>query len=602
MMTAVLPLISPEKGMQLGFIAQGLMLVVSGVYYSVEVLPEWMQWISKISPATYALRGIRDAILNGGGLAWARRVAAARDRSGLGPARPADLPLGRALCEAARKAQAVGVIAVPEDHFGEEVAAWYDESSADMFEPAVVGPVVDFLADLAGEGAALELGIGTGRIALPLAQRGVRVHGIDLSTAMVARLRAKPGAENVGVTIGDFARTTVDGTFSLAYLVFNTINNLTTQAEQVACFRNVASHLEPGGCFVIEVGVPALRRLPPGQRFVPFDVSPDASRLRRVRRRQPGAGLASLRAARRPAGIDAVPVRVAVGARPDGAHRGDDAARALERLEARAVHEREHEARLGLGDGRGVRRVGAERLYYALELLLSMPTWVVVSVYLVNDLHLTPLQLVLMGTAMEATVFLCEIPTGVVADTYSRRLSLIIGYLGMGAAWMLVGVFSAPWAIIALWAFWGLAYTFTSGADRAWIADEVGPENVGRIFLKGARIGYVGSVAGLLGLVALGTVSLRASVIAGGAITFALRHRLHLPHARDRLPAPAARRARLRPGRAADDRRERRALRLGGARDHAARRRRDLHGDVERGLRPVEGSALPARRRASGRR
>jgi SAM-dependent methyltransferase len=164
---------------------------------------------------------------------------------------------------------------VPEDHFGEEVAAWYDESSAEMFEPAVVGPVVDFLADLAGEGAALELGIGTGRIALPLAQRGVRVHGIDLSTAMVQRLRAKPAAENVGVTIGDFARTTVDGTFSLAYLVFNTINNLTTQAEQVACFRNVASHLEPGGCFVIEVGVPALRLLPPGQRFVPFDVSPE---------------------------------------------------------------------------------------------------------------------------------------------------------------------------------------------------------------------------------------------------------------------------------------------------------------------------------------
>jgi SAM-dependent methyltransferase len=164
---------------------------------------------------------------------------------------------------------------VPEDHFGQEVAAWYDESSAEMFEPAVVGPVVDFLADLAGEGAALELGIGTGRIALPLAQRGVRIHGIDLSTAMVERLRAKPGAENVGVTIGDFARTTVDGTFSLAYLVFNTINNLTTQAEQVACFRNVASHLEPGGCFVIEVGVPALRLLPPGQRFVPFDVSPE---------------------------------------------------------------------------------------------------------------------------------------------------------------------------------------------------------------------------------------------------------------------------------------------------------------------------------------
>jgi SAM-dependent methyltransferase len=163
---------------------------------------------------------------------------------------------------------------VPEDHFGERVAARYDESSADMFEPAVVDPVVEFLAELAGDGAALELGIGTGRIALPLAARGVRVHGIDLSEAMVARLRAKPGAEAIGVTIGDFATTTVDGRFSLAYLVFNTINNLTTQDEQVACFRNVAAHLEPGGCFVIEVGLPQLQRLPPGETIRAFDVSP----------------------------------------------------------------------------------------------------------------------------------------------------------------------------------------------------------------------------------------------------------------------------------------------------------------------------------------
>jgi SAM-dependent methyltransferase len=146
------------------------------------------------------------------------------------------------------------------DYFGEDVAARYDESSAGMFEPAVVEPAVDFLADLAGGGAALELGIGTGRIALPLAARGVRVHGIDLSEAMVARLRAKPGAERIGVTIGDFATATLDATFPLAYLVFNTINNLTTQDAQVACFENVAAHLEPGGCFVIEVGVPS--RLP----------------------------------------------------------------------------------------------------------------------------------------------------------------------------------------------------------------------------------------------------------------------------------------------------------------------------------------------------
>jgi SAM-dependent methyltransferase len=158
-------------------------------------------------------------------------------------------------------------------YFDERVAARYDESSADMFEPAVVDPAVDFLADLAGSGRALELGIGTGRLALPLAQRGVPVHGIELSRAMVARLREKPGGEEIGVTVGDFATTTVDGAFSVAYLVFNTIMNLTTQDGQVACFRNVASHLEPGGCFVIEVGVPSLRRLPPGETFRVFHAS-----------------------------------------------------------------------------------------------------------------------------------------------------------------------------------------------------------------------------------------------------------------------------------------------------------------------------------------
>jgi SAM-dependent methyltransferase len=159
---------------------------------------------------------------------------------------------------------------VPEDYFGERVADRYDESTAEMFDSAVVEPIVDFLADLAGDGAALELGIGTGRIALPLAERGVPVHGIDLSEAMVARLRAKPGADHIGVTIGDFATTTAPGTFSLAYVVFNTLGNLTTQAAQVACFRNVAAHLEPGGCFVVEIGIPELRRLPPGKTMVVF--------------------------------------------------------------------------------------------------------------------------------------------------------------------------------------------------------------------------------------------------------------------------------------------------------------------------------------------
>jgi SAM-dependent methyltransferase len=142
-----------------------------------------------------------------------------------------------------------------------------------MFEPGAVGPAVEFLAGLAGEGRALELGIGTGRIALPLAGRGIPVHGIDLSEEMIERLRAKPGAEQIGVTVGDFATTRVDGAFSLAYLVFNTIGNLTTQDMQIACFGNVAAHLEPGGCFVIELGVPKLRRLPPGERFVIFDQS-----------------------------------------------------------------------------------------------------------------------------------------------------------------------------------------------------------------------------------------------------------------------------------------------------------------------------------------
>jgi SAM-dependent methyltransferase len=158
-------------------------------------------------------------------------------------------------------------------YFDERVAARYDDSEAEMFEAEVIDPVVDVLVELAGSGRALELGIGTGRIALPLARRGVSVHGIDLSKAMVARLRGKRGGEDIGVTIGDFATTTVNGSFSLAYVVFNTIANLTTQAAQVACFCNAAAHLEPGGCFVIEVTIPELRRLPPGETFHVFNAS-----------------------------------------------------------------------------------------------------------------------------------------------------------------------------------------------------------------------------------------------------------------------------------------------------------------------------------------
>ena len=163
---------------------------------------------------------------------------------------------------------------MPQDHFGEDVAARYDETSGSMADPAVLGPTVDLLAELAGGGAALELAVGTGRVALPLAARGVPVSGIELSTAMAERLRAKDEARRIDVTMGDMATTRLRGSFRLVYLVFNTIGNLVTQAQQVACFANAAAHLEPGGCFVIEVGVPDLRRLPPGEDARVFTHAP----------------------------------------------------------------------------------------------------------------------------------------------------------------------------------------------------------------------------------------------------------------------------------------------------------------------------------------
>jgi SAM-dependent methyltransferase len=164
---------------------------------------------------------------------------------------------------------------VRKNYFEGAVAESYDRDSTDHFNQVYVGATVDFLAGLAGDGAALELGIGTGRIALPLSARGVPVQGIDLSPDMVAQLRAKPGADAIAVTIGDFADTDVPGEFRLAYLVYNTIGNLTSQDDQVACFVNVGRHLEPGGCFVVEVEVPPLRRLPPGETALPFMVTAD---------------------------------------------------------------------------------------------------------------------------------------------------------------------------------------------------------------------------------------------------------------------------------------------------------------------------------------
>jgi len=162
----------------------------------------------------------------------------------------------------------------PDGYFGESLAASYDDPAGPMNQPEAIDPAVSLLAELAGTGQALELAIGTGRIGLPLSQRGVRVQGIELSKAMAARLRSKPGGDAIAVTIGDMATTKVDGTFTLAYLVFNTINNLTTQEAQVACFRNVAEHLAPGGRFVIETDVPPLRQLPPGQDIRGYRAGP----------------------------------------------------------------------------------------------------------------------------------------------------------------------------------------------------------------------------------------------------------------------------------------------------------------------------------------
>ncbi len=162
---------------------------------------------------------------------------------------------------------------VSSDVWDEETAATYDEDAGEMFAPEVVEPAVDVLARLAGTGRALELAVGTGRIAIPLLRRGVPVTGIELSTAMVSRLREKVGEAELPVVVGDMATTTVPGTFSLVYLVWNSIANLRTQDEQVECFRNAARHLAPGGRFVVELFVPQLRRLPPGQVAVPFDVS-----------------------------------------------------------------------------------------------------------------------------------------------------------------------------------------------------------------------------------------------------------------------------------------------------------------------------------------
>jgi SAM-dependent methyltransferase len=159
--------------------------------------------------------------------------------------------------------------------WGPELAEAYDDVYGAMFEPSALDPVVDLLASLARSGPALEFAAGTGRVALPLSARGIAVAGIELSPDMAGRLRAKPGADGVPVTIGDMTTTRVPGSFTLVYLVANTIMNVTSQDEQVAVFGNAAAHLEPGGRFVVELIVPQLRSVPPGEAGRVFRLDQD---------------------------------------------------------------------------------------------------------------------------------------------------------------------------------------------------------------------------------------------------------------------------------------------------------------------------------------
>jgi SAM-dependent methyltransferase len=162
---------------------------------------------------------------------------------------------------------------VSSDLWDEDAAEHYEETSAAMYAPHVLDPAVDLLARLAGSGAALELAVGTGRVAIPLAARGVPVTGIELSAPMADQLRRHDAGGTVSVVLGDMATTFVPGRFTLVYLVWNGLSNLRTQDEQVRCFANAARHLVPGGRFVVELWVPGIRRMPPGQSAVPFEVS-----------------------------------------------------------------------------------------------------------------------------------------------------------------------------------------------------------------------------------------------------------------------------------------------------------------------------------------
>ena len=246
--------------------------------------------------------------------------------------------------------QVVSGSRVPANYFDEPVAATYDDLSARMFAPEVLDPTLDVLAELAGRGAALELAVGTGRVALALADRGVRVHGIELSPAMLQRLRAKPGGEGRTTSEGDMTSASVEGRFALVYLVFNTISNVTTQDGQVAVFANAAAHLEPGGHFVIEVGVPQLQSVPRGERFHVFERTEDYLGVDEydVVTQEMWSHHHDFDGCRGPPRLDPVPLHLAERARPDGPP-GRDVPRApLGGLGPLPLHRREHLPRVGL--------------------------------------------------------------------------------------------------------------------------------------------------------------------------------------------------------------------------------------------------------------
>ena len=235
-----------------------------------------------------------------------------------------------------------------------ELAEIYDSTYAAEFEPALLDPIVDTLLDLAQGGPALEFAVGTGRVALSLSARGISVAGVELSPHMAEQLRAKPGADAVPVTIGDMTTTRVPGRFTLVYLVANTIMNVTTQEDQLGVFANGAAHLDAGGCFVVEVIVPQLRRVPPGEIGRVFTLEPDHVGIETFDDPDEQIRVVTpLDRSGRPPGatLGAVPVRVAIRARPDGEDGRPSSARAMGRLGPHGLHVGEHES------GRSVREV-----------------------------------------------------------------------------------------------------------------------------------------------------------------------------------------------------------------------------------------------------